>query len=138
MTTSKTWQKKWKCTWPNSDNPKRQMTNNQKLVSLKLLHTLIWIVFNGVLGYLFYAAIVFKIDYKFWTGIGFITLEGLLLLIFKMHCPLTLIARKYSDSGKDNFDIFLPNWIARYNKLVYSCLLVVLIIIYICNKIKNG
>jgi hypothetical protein len=35
--------------------------------------------------------------------------EGIVLLIFKMRCPLTVIAMRYSDSNKDNFDIFLPN-----------------------------
>jgi hypothetical protein len=30
------------------------------------------------------------------------------------------MARNYSDSTSDNFDIFLPNWLAKYNKLIYS------------------
>lgn len=46
------------------------------------------------------------------------TIIGLVLLSFKLSCPLTLVARKYSNSPKDNFDIFLPNWLARYNKVI--------------------
>jgi hypothetical protein len=55
-----------------------------------------------------------------WIGIGLIVGEGLVLLFFKMFCPLTIWARKYSDSQKDNFDIYLPNWLARYNKVIFT------------------
>jgi hypothetical protein len=55
--------------------------------------------------------------------------EGIVLIIFKMFCPLTLIARKYSNSDKDNFDIFLPNWLARYNKIIFTTIYLVSVII---------
>jgi hypothetical protein len=42
---------------------------------------------------------------------------------FKTMAFITVIARKYSDSTKDNFDIFLPNWLAKYNKLIYTSFL---------------
>jgi hypothetical protein len=71
-----------------------------------------------VIFYLYYAAIAYKIDTWVWIGIGLILLEGLVLLLFKRFCPITVIARRYSDSIKDNFDIFLPSWLARYNKLI--------------------
>jgi hypothetical protein len=64
--------------------------------------------------------------------VGLVLLEGLVLLLFKWFCPLTVIARKYSDSNKNNFDIFLPNWLAKYNKLIYTSIfgLAILILIY--------
>jgi hypothetical protein len=46
-----------------------------------------------------------------------------------MFCPLTVMARKYSDSEKDNFDIFLPIWLAKYNKLIFTTLYVIGLII---------
>jgi hypothetical protein len=46
-----------------------------------------------------------------------------------MFCPLTVIARKYSDSTKANFDIFLPNWLAKYNKLIYTSIFGVAVLI---------
>lgn len=55
-------------------------------------------------------------DLWLWIGYGFVFLEGITLLTFKFVCPLTLIARKYSNSTKDNFDIYLPNWLAKYTK----------------------
>jgi hypothetical protein len=44
-------------------------------------------------------------------------------------CPVTLIARKYSDSSKDNYDIYLPNWLAKNNKLIYSIIFLIALLI---------
>ncbi len=72
-----------------------------------------------------------KIDGWLWIGYGFFILEGIILLSFKFVCPLTIIARRYSESSKDNFDIYLPNWLAKYNKIIYASILVIIIIITI-------
>ena len=103
------------------------MNNEQKLTLVKIIHTLIWIFFNLVIGYMLYAVIVNKIDHWLWIGYGLIGLEVLTLLIFRLSCPLTLIARNYSDSTRDNFDIYLPNWLARHNKLIYCLIMLVII-----------
>ncbi|MDO9376889.1 MAG: hypothetical protein Q7T76_20850 [Ferruginibacter sp.] len=98
-----------------------------KLVGVKLVHTIIWICFNLILFYLAYAVIVDKIDRLLWFCIGTIVLEGMVLLYYKGTCPLTLIARKYSTSTKPNFDIYLPAWLARYNKLIYTTFFVIIV-----------
>ncbi len=105
------------------------MTENSKLILIKVIHTLIWMFFNVVIFYLLYAVIVDKIDKWVWICIALILLEGLVLLVFKNICPVTLIARKYSGSQKDNFDIYLPNWLARYNKEIYTTIVIIAIII---------
>jgi uncharacterized BrkB/YihY/UPF0761 family membrane protein len=97
-----------------------KMKDTNKLLLIKSIHTLIWLFFNVVIFYLLYAVIVNKIDKWVWICISLVVTEGLVLLLSKMFCPLTIIARKYSDSTKDNFDIFLPNWLAKYNKLIYT------------------
>lgn len=107
------------------------MTANSKLIAIKMLHTAIWIFYNIVIFYLLYAVISNKIDHWIWIGLGLIALEGLILLAFKKICPVTLIARKYSDSNKDNFDIYLPNWLARYNKLIYSIIVGIILVILV-------
>jgi hypothetical protein len=81
--------------------------------------------------YMLYATINYKLDRSLWIGDGFIILEGLILLTFKFHCPLNLLARKYSDSTKDNFDIYLPSWLAKYTKLIYTTIFAIVIIITI-------
>ena len=114
------------------------MTDAVKLVYVKLLHTLIWIFFNVVIFYLVYAVIVNKIDKWVWICIGLIVLEGLVLLVFKRMCPVTLIARKYSDSQKDNFDIYLPNWLARHNKLIYTTIVGIALVILVFRLLNHG
>lgn len=100
------------------------MTDEGKLRMIRIVHTLVWIFFNVVIFYMLYAVIVGKIDIWLWVCYGLILAEGLTLLLFKMYCPLTVWARKYSDSNKENFDIYLPNWLAKYNKLIYTSIVV--------------
>ncbi|MEP7229288.1 MAG: hypothetical protein ABI691_03495 [Ginsengibacter sp.] len=92
---------------------------------------MIWIFFNFVIFYMLYAVIINKIDQWLWIGYGLFILEGITLIIFKFFCPLTLIARRYSNSSKNNFDIYLPNWLAKYNKVIYTSILIMIVIITI-------
>jgi hypothetical protein len=105
------------------------VTRASKLYIIKLIHTVIWVFFNVVISYLYYAIFQNKIDILVWICIGLVLLEGLILLVFKRICPITIIARKYSDLVKDSFDIFLPNWLAKYTKLIYTFLFTVAFII---------
>lgn len=105
------------------------MSKESRLVLVKLIHTLIWVFFNIVIFYLLYAVLTNNIDRWVWIGYGLIALEGVVLLLFKFTCPLTLIARHYSNSARDNFDIYLPNWLAKNTKLIYTSLMTIIIII---------
>lgn len=104
---------------------------------IKIIHTIVWLFYNVVIFYLLYAVISNKIDVWVWVCIALVVLEGLILITFKSICPITLIARKYSDSTKDNFDIYLPNWLAKYNKQIYTSLFVIAVIILIFRLIDN-
>ncbi|MBT8183748.1 MAG: hypothetical protein KJN76_02820 [Eudoraea sp.] len=101
------------------------MNEHNKLLAIKVVHTVIWLLFVTVIGYIVYSGISGDINTYTWIAIGLILGEGLVLLIFKMFCPLTILARKYSDSQKDNFDIFLPNWLARHNKLIFTTIFII-------------
>lgn len=107
------------------------MAGNLKLIGIKILHTTIWLFYNVVIFYLLYSVIADKIDRWTWICIGFIVLEGIILLVFKSICPVTLIARKYSNSQKANFDIYLPNWLARYNKEIYTSIFFIAVAILV-------
>jgi hypothetical protein len=102
-----------------------------KLRFIKLLHTLIWVFFNVVIFYIIYAVITNRIDWWLWVCYGLIILEGIVLILFKLFCPLTVWARKYSNSTRHNFDIYLPEWLAKYNKLIYTSIIGVSIVILI-------
>jgi len=40
------------------------------------------------------------------------------------RCPLTSLAARYTADRRDNFDICLPQWLARHNKLIFGTLYV--------------
>jgi hypothetical protein len=105
------------------------MNHSGKLFVIKFVHTLIWLLFVIVIFYILFSGISNKINSYTWIAIGLVIAEGIVLILFKMYCPLTLIARKYSDSNKDNFDIFLPNWLARYNKIIFTTIYLIAVAI---------
>ena len=39
---------------------------------------------------------------------------------FAWQCPLTAIAARYTSDRRDNFDIDLPEWLARENKRIFG------------------
>ena len=105
---------------------------DRALRKIKIAHTAIWVFFVTVIFYILYTGFFDRVTTLTWIGIGVVIAEGLILLIYGMYCPLTLMARKYSDSKRDNFDIYLPNWLARYNKLIFTTifLLAVILVLY--------
>jgi hypothetical protein len=94
--------------------------NARRLFLIKLLHTLIWAFFVVTIGYVVYAGIVGDTGPTVWLAIALVSVEGLILLLNHGRCPLTDIGAKYTDDRSDSFDIFLPNWLARHNKLIFT------------------
>ena len=113
------------------------MKPEDKLLTIKIVHTVIWLFFVLVIFYVLYSGIANKVTKYTWIGIALVLVEGLTLLIFRMFCPLTLMARKYSDSEKDNFDIFLPNWLAKYNKLIFTSIFVLGLVFVVYRSFEN-
>lgn len=113
------------------------MNQSKKLLAVKIIHTIIWLFFVSVIFYILYSGIFNKVTVYTWSGIGLIIAEGIVLLVFKMFCPLTIIARKYSDSDKENFDIFLPNWLAKYNKFIFTTIFVLGLILVLLRACVN-
>lgn len=94
-----------------------------RLRFVKAVHTLVWASL---------ATCVIAIPVLAWRGefawafalIGVLLVETLLLLVNGWRCPLTDIAARYTDERRDNFDIYLPEWLARHNKLIFGGLYV--------------
>lgn len=90
---------------------------------VKLAHTVVWAFFAGS---------IVTIPVLAWLGalraaavaIGVVLVEVLVLVFNRMRCPLTAVAARYTDDRRDNFDIYLPEWLARYNKEVFGTLYV--------------
>ncbi len=93
------------------------------LVAIKLLHTAIWLFFVGCI----LAIPVAGAHHHFrWVAVftGVVLLECGILLVNQGRCPLTDLAYRYTDERSDNADIYLPYWLARYNKPIFGTLFV--------------
>ena len=93
------------------------------LVSIKLLHTVVWAFFAacivaipiaGGLGEFRWAAVL----------TGLVLVECAVLAMNQLRCPLTDLACRYTEDREDNFDIYLPLWLARHNKTIFGTLFV--------------
>jgi len=106
--------------------------NDRKLFLIKIVHTLIWGFFVLVIGYILYSGFFDEVSVLVWIAIGLIILEGVILMLNNGSCPLTPIAARYTSQRDASFDIFLPNWLARNNKIIFGSigLLGVVIVIY--------
>ena len=92
-----------------------------KLRIVKIVHTIVWAVFVGFIVAIPVASWLGEQRVAAWL-IGIIAGETAVLLINGWRCPLTSIAARYTDDRRDNFDIYLPPWLARHNKLIFGAL----------------
>jgi Na+/glutamate symporter len=99
------------------------------------MHTVVWAIFVFLIGYILYSGIRNRIDWFTYFSITAVIVEGIVLLIFKWKCPMTVIARRYTDSQAVDFDIFLPKIIAKHNKAIFTTLFIIGVIIVIYQKI---
>lgn len=89
------------------------------LIAIKLLHTVIWAALAGCVV----AIPVLAIERRFrWAAIlsVIVLVECGVLALNGGRCPLTDWAGRYTASRADNFDIYLPLWLARYNKAIFG------------------
>lgn len=86
---------------------------------------------------LFRSVWIQRFDILFYVALGLIVLESLVLLINRWTCPLTPIAGRYTTDRSDNFDIYLPSFIARYNKQIFSVLFALIIFIQIFKSLSH-
>ena len=90
---------------------------------MKVIHTIAWAFFAGC---------ILAIPAVAWNGsvgaalilVAIVTLECLVLAANGMRCPLTDVAARYTSDRRENFDIYLPRWLARYNKQIFGWLFV--------------
>lgn len=103
-----------------------------RLLTIKVLHTVIWAFFVLIILYILYSAITDRIDILTWFAIALIIMEGIILLINRWRCPLTSLGERYTERTDVGFDIFLPKWVAKNNKIIFTTLYIVgvMIVIY--------
>jgi hypothetical protein len=91
------------------------------LTTIKVAHTIVW-------G--FFVVCIVAIWVFAWRGkylcatltIGIVLIEVVVLVLNDLHCPLTPIAARCTEDRRANFDIYLPEWLARRNKAIFGAL----------------
>ena len=76
-------------------------------------------------GIVFFTLLLDKISHLTWIGIGFILLEGLVLLINGWKCPLTVYAENLGADDGSVTDIFLPKFIANHMFKIFGTISVI-------------
>ncbi len=92
---------------------------------IKTVHTIIWSVMSVAIFYILYAGIMHIHNMMVLFAIALVCGEVVVLILNKWTCPLTPMAQKYTSDRNDNFDIYLPAWIARHNKIIFGTIFVV-------------
>jgi hypothetical protein len=93
------------------------------LRSVKLAHTVVWLFFVVCIG----AIPVLTAMGRFGAAAVFVAIvagEVLVLVFNRMRCPLTAVAARYTEDRRANFDIYLPEWLARHNQRIFGTLYV--------------
>jgi hypothetical protein len=89
------------------------------LIWIKLLHTAVWMFFVACIVALPIAGMVREFR---WAGVlaVLVLVECAVLALNRCRCPLTDLAARYTEDRSDNFDIYLPVWLARRNKEIFG------------------
>ncbi|MCX6121280.1 MAG: hypothetical protein NTX44_06635 [Ignavibacteriales bacterium] len=103
---------------------------------IKTLHTVIWVIMTLSVCYIGYSVARMHFDILFYISFFLIMTESMVIAINAWKCPLTNVARKYTEEKTANFDIYLPEFIAHYNKEIFSIILCAIVVFYLYNLIK--
>jgi hypothetical protein len=100
----------------------KPLSDADKLNVIKFIHTAIWVVFVAAILYVLYAGIFDKVTWLVWICIAAVFVEAIVLFTNKWKCPFTILGYKYASNRTIGFDIFLPTWLAKHNKVIFSSL----------------
>jgi hypothetical protein len=99
----------------------QQVSATTKLRAVRTLHTVAWAFFASAVVLIPVAAARGSLRLA-WILTAIVAVECLILVANGLRCPLTPLAARYTDDRADNFDIYLPLWLARYNKQIFGTL----------------
>lgn len=97
------------------------------LKTIKVAHTVAWA---------FFVSCILAIPVASWRGehhvaawfAAIVAAEVAILVANKWRCPLTSVAARYTHDRRDNFDIYLPEWLAKHNKTIFGALYVAVVL----------
>jgi hypothetical protein len=93
--------------------------NPATLRAIKVAHTIVWAIMAGC---------ILTIPWVSWRGeyrtagwlATVVLVEVAVLALNRWRCPLTSVAARHTVDRRDNFDIYLPEWLAKHNKLIFG------------------
>jgi len=97
------------------------MDSHRALVLVKVVHTALWAFFVACILGVPVSALVGHLTWAVALSVVVVA-ECVVLAANHYRCPLTDVAARYTDERADNFDIYLPLSLARYNKQVFGSL----------------
>ena len=92
-----------------------------RLRLIKAVHTLAWVFFVACIAAIPLLAWARRFDLAL-LFIGIVAVEVVVIVVNGWRCPLTAVAARHTDDRRPNFDIYLPAWLARYNKEIFGSL----------------
>jgi len=93
--------------------------DDRRLKAIRLLHTVVWVGFAGCIVAI--PVLTLQERFRLAAVLALIVLgEVIVLALNRWRCPLTPIAARYTGNRRANFDIYLPEWLARYNKEIFA------------------
>jgi hypothetical protein len=98
-----------------------EASERHALLLIRTLHTFVWAVFASSILAIPVFTLERRIHIAFWLSL-LVWGEIVILAVNRLRCPLTGVAARYTKDRRDNFDIFLPLWLAKHNKLVFGSL----------------
>ena len=93
------------------------------LRSIKVLHTIVWAFLVACIAAIPVMAAIGRHRTSL-VFVGIVTAEVTILAFNGGRCPMTDVAGRYTSDRRDNFDIYLPLWLARYNKQIFGSLFI--------------
>ncbi len=93
--------------------------DDQRLKAIRLVHTVVWAGFAGFIVAIPLLTLQWRFRLAALLAMAVFG-EVVVLAVNRWRCPLTPIAARYTEDRRANFDIYLPEWLARYNKEIFG------------------
>ena len=104
-------------------SPLIHMTPSVALRAVRWIHTIVWAFFASAVLAVPVAAWQRRFHLWFWLS-AIVLVEVGVLVVNRFRCPLTAVAARYTTDRQPNFDIYLPVWLAQYNKEIFGSIFV--------------
>ena len=101
----------------------RNKSRSARLALVKSVHTIVWAFFVACIGAIWVFALRGEIVGA-GIAIAIVLIEVAALACNGWRCPLSPIAARYTDDRRDNFDIYLPGWLAGRTMPIFGTLYV--------------